>query len=653
MVAAAGRDVLRVLTIEKDDTLKARVNLRVGIRRNLDLSCNDVQWHCRKKSIIATAATNGTIVVWNLERPGHQRKMMQFKGKRAVNRLSWSSTNDDHLLSGAQEATVKLWDIRTNGRPTTYRHRRVRSVHEVIFQPNCADNSSRFAVGLDNGSIAIWDARSNKEPAIEWKNAHHGIVLTLDWHTRGKLLASGGRDCMIKVWDSDRLAAPRHKIRTTATVGRVKWRPGSRGQIASCASVFDCDVSLWSLDRANYPIAICQGHRDAASGIAFVESGDVTSAANVLVSCSKDGSVALHSIARAYMPVQNMRTAALTFSPGESLALVNRLVERKSVAPSVVSGRGAGGKLHSNVSVRVKSAPSLAISDDGSTSRASYPAPFVWNSAAKYIATNYHLQGISITRLSRHNADVARTVGASEVETTWLFLAELYEDEPSTDNGTILGDTEGARDVLGLTRFREQIVTDIVRTSVDNGDIQTAVAVLACVESNGGVRRRAGPLIRKEVDKKEDRADEEKQRRNIDADDDKRVEGEEISTLWSHKERQQWIASYIELLQRAQLEVEAAEIRKLCLDDDIAGMTRRETSFNLRCTKCRSAVDSNRVCRSCGSFALSICSICKLPVTSLGLACRNCGHGGHFGCLRAWFSKSKVCPSGCGHVCGR
>lgn len=44
------------------------LNLRVGKNLNLNYSCNDVVWNTLDENMIATGATNGAVVLWNLSK---------------------------------------------------------------------------------------------------------------------------------------------------------------------------------------------------------------------------------------------------------------------------------------------------------------------------------------------------------------------------------------------------------------------------------------------------------------------------------------------------------------------------------------------------------------------------------------------------------
>ena len=59
---------------------------------------------------------------------------------------------------------------------------------------------------------------------------------------------------------------------------------------------------------------------------------------------------------------------------------------------------------------------------------------------------------------------------------------------------------------------------------------------------------------------------------------------------------------------------------------------------------------SRTFCIPCNKKSL-ICAICLNLVTSLGIFCKACGHGGHLLHQQQWFYKETTCPAGCGCSC--
>lgn len=79
LCVVAGREVLKILQIEREVyghsvyMLEEVQNLRMG-KLNLNYSSNDVKWHPlpEYKHLIASAATNGAVVIWNVLQKGRK-----------------------------------------------------------------------------------------------------------------------------------------------------------------------------------------------------------------------------------------------------------------------------------------------------------------------------------------------------------------------------------------------------------------------------------------------------------------------------------------------------------------------------------------------------------------------------------------------------
>ena len=67
-----------------------------------------------------------------------------------------------------------------------------------------------------------------------------------------------------------RFNTPELSIQTIASVSRVAWRPGFENQIASCASVLDNRVQIWTTQHPHAPLACVQGHGDVTTGFVWI-----------------------------------------------------------------------------------------------------------------------------------------------------------------------------------------------------------------------------------------------------------------------------------------------------------------------------------------------------------------------------------------------
>ncbi|CCI43839.1 unnamed protein product [Albugo candida] len=340
LVAVGGRDVLRIMALEAMGFSEKR-NLRAG-KSSLNFSTNDIRWHPQSNHLLATAATNGVVVIWNLQKDGykHVQERVLNGHRRAVNRICWHPTDWNLLVSGSQDGTIKLWDKRGKaGNVYQPRSESVRDVRFSHFQPN------RFAAAFENGIIQIWDIRKNAHPELKF-TAHKGLVLSVDWHpNRSNIVASGGRDRYVKIWDlsdMDMKQQPHQTIQTIASVGRVAWRPNCSDQIATSASLMDNNIHLWDTQRPCIPLASMNGHSDIASGILWLDtptsSMDSSQASTEdsgglnywqhMLACSKDGTLKLHSLSDSFKPHQSIPTIALSLSSRGHIAYSHAFIDR-------------------------------------------------------------------------------------------------------------------------------------------------------------------------------------------------------------------------------------------------------------------------------------------------------------------------------------
>lgn len=118
------------------------------------MSSNDVKW-CESyaKHLIATAATNGAIVIWDIQKPvGQKQDRIISEHSRAVNRVGFHPTDPILLMSASQDGSMKLWDLRTKGRAVQTFDGKSESVRDVQFNPVI---SHEFAAAFENGTVHV------------------------------------------------------------------------------------------------------------------------------------------------------------------------------------------------------------------------------------------------------------------------------------------------------------------------------------------------------------------------------------------------------------------------------------------------------------------------------------------------------------------
>ena len=256
----AGRDILKTIQVS-GSTCAEDFNLRAAIiayasthhaaggaisaTHKDQLAATDVKWsHGKFDSTVATAAANGQIVVYDINRPGVEYARLH-EHVRQVHRVAFNPHQGALLLSGSQDATVRLWDLRDLAGDRSILTARSQlqfpgnneGIRDVKWSPT---EGVEFAVGTDNGVIQRWDIRKPKVPILK-VNAHDKTCHSIDWHPDGKHLVSGGADKNVSVWDfssTDRRKKPCWQIRAPQAVLNVRWRP-------PCWNTEDANPGTW------------------------------------------------------------------------------------------------------------------------------------------------------------------------------------------------------------------------------------------------------------------------------------------------------------------------------------------------------------------------------------------------------------------------
>lgn len=283
----AGRDILKTIQISgtsctEEFNLRSHIIAYAAAHKNGSealsgrykdqLAANDVKWsHGRYDTTIATAAANGQIVIYDLNRPGVELARLH-EHNRQVHRVAFNPHQGALLLSGSQDASVRLWDMRelggdrslVSGRSVGKYSLNNEGIRDLQWSPT---NGVEFAAGTDNGVIQRWDFRKNSSPILKI-NAHEKTCHSIDWHPDGKHLVSGGSDKNIKVWDfssTDRRTKVAWQIRAPQAVLNARWRPpcstaSAQGpcnwectQIAASYDQLDPQIHIWDLRRPCIP----------------------------------------------------------------------------------------------------------------------------------------------------------------------------------------------------------------------------------------------------------------------------------------------------------------------------------------------------------------------------------------------------------------
>ncbi|QLL33132.1 hypothetical protein HG536_0E00420 [Torulaspora globosa] len=137
---------------------------------------------------------------------------------RSVNSFDFNTSQTSLLISGGQDGSIKIWDLRSSGTKNSRRcdvniNTASDSVRDVKWMPfqnyvtggqqdvrNGSNAGLKFASIHDSGLLLTFDLRQPSQ--IEKRiNAHSGPGLCLSWHPNLEYIATGGRDGKCSLWN--------------------------------------------------------------------------------------------------------------------------------------------------------------------------------------------------------------------------------------------------------------------------------------------------------------------------------------------------------------------------------------------------------------------------------------------------------------------
>ncbi|KAI8989271.1 WD40-repeat-containing domain protein [Pilobolus umbonatus] len=622
-VAVAGREILKVLAINKTDVTET-LNLRAGSHFSLNYSSNDVKWgNNATKQKIATAATNGAIILWDLNKIGRKTERIITEHSRAVNRICFQPENGNILLSASQDGTMKCWDFRDPRNGARYRFEgKSESVRDVQFNPV---SFYEFAAAFETGTIQKWDMRNPKALYDKKVSAHNGPCFTVDWHPNGKLVASGGRDKTIKVWDmTTDNRRPLYTMRTTASVSRIQWRPGFDNEIASCALLTDSRIHVWDIRRVHIAKYAFDEHDSTPTGFMWLNSDE-------LFSVSKDKWFIRQNIKDAYRPVDLLKRNGMGWNVQGDIAFSidksSRLLFVKQYIPPQLCGivhtplfDYKSFSIFADKYITSSDNVQLACDINGELAwkLGRYRTAQTWKIISMFYQDDDEDGSDNIvvdTERGEENEDEMENISTSKDEgfnqdlseqTSSYSVAESYDTIDSLQS-----DTTSSSLVFNLrTSWKhEAVVMEILDYYTEQGDVQMCVTIYLVLEK----------YLKIEDDRLED-----------------------------------WFNSYIDLLHRFKLWTAATSILKSCRIQSVKERNENSTTINIACNNCFKLVMGSNggswACDKCHRL-LNPCTICHQTVRGLYMWCQGCNHGGHLIHMKEWFTTETACATGCGHIC--
>ncbi|XP_078437668.1 cell division cycle 20.5, cofactor of APC complex-like [Wolffia australiana] len=189
---------------------------------------------------IIALALGRNLYLWNAGDGQVEEMLTTESEERQPTSVSWSA-DGTRLAVGFADSTVQIWDLTV--------HRKVRVLTGHTERVNSLSwNSSLLSSGSRDSYIINHDVRTRSSSGCGIKG-HASDVCGLRWSEGGNLLASGGNDSRVFVWEARSMRSSKHLYRFSghsAAVRALAWSPHQHNLLASGGGTADGSIKFWN-----------------------------------------------------------------------------------------------------------------------------------------------------------------------------------------------------------------------------------------------------------------------------------------------------------------------------------------------------------------------------------------------------------------------
>ncbi|KAK1569118.1 hypothetical protein Q3G72_032762 [Acer saccharum] len=231
---------------------------------------------------ILAVALGSELYLWNSKNSNVQKLLQAVEEDNYPTSVAWSGSARN-LVVGYANSKLELWDAETSKLVRTLKGHK-RRVGTVSWNNR---NSHVLTSGSLDKSIVNHDVRVSNNVTSRLR-AHTAEVCGLKWSNEGNLLASGGNENLIHIWEPSKMSSSNYLHRFndhSAAVKALAWCPHQFNVLASGGGTKDGCIKIWNaqkgkcLHSVETKAQICglewnRHHKEILSGHGFSESGN-------------------------------------------------------------------------------------------------------------------------------------------------------------------------------------------------------------------------------------------------------------------------------------------------------------------------------------------------------------------------------------------
>ncbi|GFP89405.1 cell division cycle 20.5 cofactor of apc complex [Phtheirospermum japonicum] len=204
-----------------------------------DFYTNLMDWG---KTNILAVALGAKLYLWNA---GNLQIVVLSVGEENDYPTSVSWSEDTRIIAaGYDRSKIQLYDAE--------RLKPVRSVEGHRKRVGTISwNGHLLTTGSTDRAIINHDVRA-RNSVVSRIEAHTSKICGLKWSSTGKLLASGGNDNLVYLWDVRKMGSKQHVYRFNdhrAAVKALAWSPYDENVLASGGGTDDGSIKIWNTQK--------------------------------------------------------------------------------------------------------------------------------------------------------------------------------------------------------------------------------------------------------------------------------------------------------------------------------------------------------------------------------------------------------------------